>query len=107
LDLLEGQQPGVETLITRVHELRRAISSAERELLSCLAELETHERWLDDGAHDMAHWVSMQLGVSRWKAERWVFAGRSLDALPRVASAFADGELGIDKVVELTVRHAR
>jgi hypothetical protein len=102
LDPLEGQQPSVETLITRVHELRRTISAAERELLSCLAQVETHERWLDDGAHDMAHWVSMQLGVSRWKAERWVSAGRSLESLPRVASAFAEGELGIDKVVELT-----
>ena len=71
--------------MARVHELHRVISSAQRELLSCLAQLESHEAWLDDGAHDMAHWVSMQLGVSRWKAERWVAAGRSLDQLPHIA----------------------
>ena len=51
-------------------------------MLDCLAELETHEAWLDDGAHDMPHWVSMQLGVSRWKAERWVAAGAELRSLP-------------------------
>lgn len=89
-------------LVARVHELHQVISASQRELLSCLAQLESHETWLDDGAHDMAHWVSMQLGVSRWKAERWVSAGRGLNELRRVASSFAKGELGMDKVVELT-----
>jgi hypothetical protein len=60
--------------MARVHKLHRVISSAQRDLLSCLAQLESHEAWLDDGPHDMAHWVSMQLGVSRWRAERWVAA---------------------------------
>ena len=89
-------------LLARVHELHRAISTAERELLSRLAELETHEAWLDDGAHDMPHWISIQLGVSRWKAERWVSAGRALRSLPYTASALERGDLTIDKVVELT-----
>jgi len=89
-------------LIARVHELKRIASRAQREMLDCLAELETHEAWLDDGAHDMPHWVSMQLGVSRWKAERWVAAGAELRSLPAIAAAFDAGEIGIDKVVELT-----
>ena len=89
-------------LMARVHELHRVISAAERELLSCLAQLEPHEQWLDDGAHDMPHRVSMQLGISRWKAERWVSAGRALDPLPHVGSALANGEVTIDKAVELT-----
>ena len=90
------------TLIARVHELNLVVSSAQREMLSCLAELEQHESWLDDGAHDMPHWVSMQLGVSRWKAERWVAAGAALESLPAIAESFASAEIGIDKVVELT-----
>jgi hypothetical protein len=101
LVLLEAAS-GTSAVISRVHSLHRAISAAERELLSCLAQLETHAGWLDDGAHDMPHWVSMQLGVSRWKAERWVAAGRALAALPRISQALAEGELTIDKVVELT-----
>jgi hypothetical protein len=89
-------------LIARVHELKRAASAAQREMLDCLAQLEMHGRWLDDGAHDMPHWVSMQLGVSRWKAERWVAAGAELRSLPAISAAFDAGEIGIDKVVELT-----
>ena len=50
----------------------------------------------------MPHWVSMQLGVSRWKAERWVAAGAALESLPAIAESFASAEIGIDKVVELT-----
>lgn len=91
-----------EAVISRVHELHRAISAAQSELLSSLAELETREAWLDDGAHDMAHWVSMQFGMSWWKADRWVASGRASSALPRIASSFTNGELAIDKVVELT-----
>ena len=50
----------------------------------------------------MTHWAAMQLGVSYWKADRWVAAGRALPALPATADAFERGEIGIDKVVELT-----
>lgn len=89
-------------MIARVHELKRAASAAQREMLDCLAQLEMHEAWLDDGAHDMPHWVSMQLGVSRWKAERWVAAGAELRSLPAISAAFDAGKIGIDKVVGLT-----
>jgi hypothetical protein len=67
-----------------------------------LTQLEEAEVWIEDGAHDMAHWTTMQLGISRWKAERWLSAGRALRTLPATADAFQRGELGIDKVVELT-----
>jgi hypothetical protein len=99
---VEPRTTNARALITRVHELKRVAAEAQREMLDCLAELETHEAWLDDGAHDMAHWVSMQLGVSRWKAERWVAAGAALRSLPAIATAFEAGQIGIDKVVELT-----
>jgi Domain of unknown function (DUF222)/HNH endonuclease len=89
------------TLIDRVHTLHREIAERQRELLATLAELETREAWLDDGAHDMAHWTAMQLDVSRWKADRWVAAGRALGTLPATAEALERGQLGLDKVVEL------
>jgi hypothetical protein len=50
----------------------------------------------------MTHWTAMQLGVSYWKASRWVAGGRALEGLPPTAEAFERGHLGIDKVVELT-----
>jgi hypothetical protein len=97
------EDPGTtQTLIARVHDLHHQIAERQREMLGHLAELVSREAWADDGAYDMAHWTAMQLGISRWKAERWVASGRALRSLPATAEAFARGELGIDKVVELT-----
>ena len=93
---------GTDTLTSRVQRLHRDISRLQRELLDRLTELEAAETWIDDGAHDMAHWTSMQLGISRWKAERWLSSGRALQTLPVTADAFERGELSIDKIAELT-----
>lgn len=50
----------------------------------------------------MAHWLWMRYGLSDWKAHRWIAAARALEHLPRISRSFMSGELGIDKVVELT-----
>jgi hypothetical protein len=90
------------TLASRVRRLHREISGLQRELLDTLTQLEEAGAWIEDGAHDMAHWTAMQLGISRWKAERWLSSGQALRTLPATADAFERGGLGIDKVVELT-----
>jgi hypothetical protein len=91
-----------QDLIGRVQTLHREIAERQRELLEVLAQLETRQAWVEDGAHDMAQWTSMALDVSRWKADRLLGAGRALPTLPATAHALARGDLGIDKVVELT-----
>jgi hypothetical protein len=58
--------------------------------------------WQDSGARDMAAWLSMRYGISGWKARRWIAAAHALEELPRIGEAFSRGELGVDKVVELT-----
>jgi hypothetical protein len=95
-------EQGTQLLITRIHTLHREIAARQREMLETLVQLETREAWIDNGAHDMTHWTAMQLDVSRWKAERWLGAGRAFSWLPATADALQRGELGIDKVVELT-----
>ena len=96
-----GHETSTDRVVERVHTLHREIASRQRELLDMLAELESREAWVDDGAYDMPHWTSMHLDVSRWKAERWLGAGRAFAWLPATADAMERGELGIDKVVEL------
>lgn len=99
--MLHGDR-STASLIDDVRRLHQQISRQQRELLTSLATLEQRKAWLDDGARDMAHWVSMQLGISHWKASRWLSAGRALEELPATATALGAGDLSIDKVVELT-----
>ena len=89
-------------MIDDVRRLHAKISRSQRELLVQLAALEAREAWLEDGARDMPHWVSMQLDISYWKASRWIAAGKMLADLPAISSAFERGDLSLDKAVELT-----
>src|SRR5207253_333152 len=74
----------------------------QRELFKLIAEIDRAQLWRGSGARDMAHWLWMRYGLSEWKARRWIQAAHALEGLPRISEAFASGELGIDKVVELT-----
>jgi uncharacterized protein DUF222 len=91
-----------ESLINGIDALHSHISRAQRGLFRLIAEADRREAWQGSGARDMAHWLSMRQGISAWKARRWIDAAHALEHLPRLAEAFSSGELGIDKVVELT-----
>src|SRR5262249_42709435 len=89
------------SLIGRAAEAWRRISRSQRELLELLAALHRRGVWDDAGAHDMAHWVGNAFGLSRYRAARWLDAGRALHDLPRIAEAFERGDLSVYKVEEL------
>jgi hypothetical protein len=91
-----------EELIAEIDEVHSAVSAAQRRLFDLIADGDKREVWQESGARDMAHWVSMRYGVSQWKALRWIAAAHALEALPAICEAFSSGQLGIDKVVELT-----
>jgi hypothetical protein len=93
---------GDEELIASADAMHVLAGRAHRELLRAIAEIDRRGAWRDAGARDAAHWVSMRYGISTWKAQRWVAAGHALGALPAVADALQRGELGVDKVVEIT-----
>jgi Domain of unknown function (DUF222)/HNH endonuclease len=95
-----------DELLARADAAWAAAGRAQLALLESIREVGRREAWRADGASHLAHWVSMRYGVSVWKAERWVLAADALQALPRIAGAMTSGELGLDKVVELT-RFAR
>lgn len=50
----------------------------------------------------MAQWLSIRQGISLWKARRWIAASQALQTLPDLDRALSTGELGVDKVVELS-----
>jgi hypothetical protein len=91
-----------QELIQGIDSLHASISHAQRELFRLIAEAGRRELWRGSGARDMTHWVSMRHGISWWKASRWIAAAFALEGLPQLSGSFLRGELGIDKVVELT-----
>lgn len=91
-----------EELVERIDGLHSHISAGQRELFRLIADADRGEVWRDSGARDMAAWLSIRYGISCWKAGRWIQAAHALEGLPRISEGFSRGELGIDKVVELT-----
>ena len=92
---------GNEELTARIDAVHSRISGAQRELFRLFADGDRRRLWLNSGARDMAHWISIRYGISGWKARRWIAAAHALERLPILSAAFSSGELGMDKVVEL------
>ncbi len=95
----------------RVLRANEQVAHAQRELLAALATLEAGcpddpidcaEDWEVQGAHDAAHWISMALQVSYWRASRWLESARALESLPAIAEAFERGRLSLYSVMELS-----
>ena len=82
--------------------LHAHISGAHRNLFELIAEADRLEAWRESGARDTAHFLSIRYGISCWKASRWIHTAHALEGLPRISGALRSGQLGIDKVVELT-----
>ncbi len=89
-------------LLFGIDAVNGRVCASQRELFRFIAEVDRRELWQDSGARDMAHWLVMRYGISYWKARRWIQASHTLEGLPLISEAFISGELGIDKVVELT-----
>jgi hypothetical protein len=93
---------GNDELIRGMDALNARVCASHRQLLALIAEADRRELWPDSGARDLAHWLGMRYGISWWKASRWIQAAHALQDLPLLSEAFSRGEIGIDKVVELT-----
>jgi hypothetical protein len=91
----------LDDLVSAIDAAHARVALAQRELFGLIAEVDRLEAWRDSGARDLAHWLAMRYGISSWKAHRWIGAAHALEGLPRLSGAFATGDLGIDKVVEL------
>jgi hypothetical protein len=87
--------------LTELDELHAELGSGYRRMLRVVVRLDRTEAWHEYGARDTAHLLAMRLGISDWKARRWIAAAQALEDLPALAEALESGELGIDKVVEL------
>jgi uncharacterized protein DUF222/HNH endonuclease len=95
----------VEELIEELDATHVGICARERHLFSLILEADRRELWKDplgSGAQNLAVWLSLRYSITWWKANRWIRAAHALEELPEISRAFETGQLGIDKVVELT-----
>ena len=53
-----------DELTAAMDRAHQRVSSAHRDLLALIAEVDRREAWQDSGARDTAHWLSMRYGLS-------------------------------------------
>jgi hypothetical protein len=93
---------GEPEILSEIAERHARIGREQLALLRLLGRIDPEAPWIHEGARDLAHLVAMRLGISEWKARRWLAAARRLPELPEIAGALEAGLLSLDKVVELT-----
>ncbi|HEX9123519.1 MAG TPA: DUF222 domain-containing protein, partial [Actinomycetota bacterium] len=72
-------------LLEGLEALKAVDCRIQRQMLRLIAELDDREVAEDQGAYCTAHLVSMWLGISGWKADRWVNAAQALEQLPKIS----------------------
>ncbi len=95
-----------DSLYAPIEALSAAVGAIQLELLAQIASVPTDRDWERWGARDGAHWLSMRMGTSYWKASRLIRAATALQELPKLSKALGSGRLNLDKVLELA-RFAR
>jgi hypothetical protein len=88
-------------LLAGLHGANRRMGAIQREFLAYLAAVDDTKVWRDDDCRSMAHWAAVNYQISSFKAGRMIAAGHALKGLPRLSQALSEGELSLDKVVEL------
>lgn len=94
--------PSTWEAITELETAHAEVGSAQLRLLRAIAACGDARTWIEDDCRDLSHRVALRLGISLWRARRLVACARALEELPLVAHALSDGELSLDKTVELT-----
>ena len=78
------------------------LAAATAAWLRLIAEFDRRDGWHAYGIMSCAHWLSWQCGLSPGAAREHVRVARSLEALPLLEEAFAEGRLSYSKVRALT-----
>jgi hypothetical protein len=91
----------LERLGDEIAELSAHLDAATARLLDLIREFDAREGW-GNGFRSCADWLSWRVGLDKGAARERVRVARALGALPRLARAFAGGEISYSKVRALT-----
>lgn len=90
-----------EQVVCDLHAVNAAANAGDIARMRAIVRCDRKRVYRRDDSFDMAAWLSVELGISAWKAGRLLRAGYALDELPLMAAAYERGELSTDKFVEL------
>lgn len=90
-----------EAVVQDLHSVHAAGNAVDIARMRSYVRCDRKRVYRRDDSFDMAQWLSIEVGISRWKAARWLKAGQMLDELPVLRDAYERGELSTDKFVEL------
>jgi hypothetical protein len=97
-----AHHPSIPALEAQITELAGHLNSANYRLLILIAEFDRRQGWADSGCQSCAHWLNWKCGIDPGAAREKVRTARTLETLPRIASAVACGELSYSKVRAMT-----
>ena len=90
------------TLARELTTLAGHINAANYRFLQLLARFDAQGGWCDAGIRSCAHWLEWRCGIGLGAAREKVRVAKALENLPKIASAFALGELSYCMVRALT-----
>src|SRR2546428_1148589 len=96
-----GATAELDRLGDEIAELSAHLEAATARLLDLIREFDARGGW-GNGCRSCAHWLSWRVGLDMGAAREKVRVARALGTLPRIARAFARGELLYSKVRALT-----
>ena len=76
-------------------------NAMHRRLLGHLAAFDRDQRWREDGANDACDWYAYRYGASATAARQQVDVAHALEVRPAIATAYENGRLTWEKVVDL------
>ena len=91
----------VERLGDQIAELAAHLDAATARLLDLIREFDARGGW-GNGFRSCADWLSWRIGLSKNTARHHVRVAHALEKLPRIAQAFASGEISYSKVRAVT-----
>src|SRR5881396_2270145 len=95
------QMLSLDRLGDEIAELSAHLEAATARLLDLIREFDERGGW-NHGFRSCAHWLAWRASMDPGAARERVRVARALPSLPRIAGAFARGELSYAKVRALT-----
>ncbi len=98
---MKSHSQDLDRLAYDIAELSAHLDAATARLLDLIREFDERQGW-NNGFRSCAHWLAWHVNIELGAARERVRVARALPSLPRLAEAFARGELSYAKVRALT-----